>query len=171
MDGRHATLPPEPVAPTYSVVVNIPVGAMNKTNGAIQILPGSHCIRPVGGGPRVPEALESLRAKVEPSIQPDACVGDVLIRDIRLWHRGVPNPSDRPRHMIALIVTDGRHPVRHQLEFQVGCEDALEGHSVESNAKYAREDIDYLIEPTRRIYRNIQAAREKQEVDKSQAQD
>ena len=163
MDGRHATLPPEPVAPTYSVVVNIPVASMNKTNGAIQIWPGSHRIRPIEGGPRVPEALEAARAKVTPPIQPETCVGDVLIRDIRLWHRGVPNPSDRPRHMIALIVTDGRHPVRNQLEFEVGCENALEGHSVESNAKYTSRDIDYLIEPTRRIYRNIQPAREKRE--------
>ena len=29
--------------------------------------------------------------------------GDVLIRDRRLWHRGMPNATDEPRHMLALV--------------------------------------------------------------------
>ena len=158
MDGRHATLAPEPVAPTSSVVVDIPAGPMNKQNGSIQIWPGTHLVRPPEGGPRVPEDLEADRMAIEPPIQPETQVGDVLIRDTRLWHRGVPNPSDRPRHMIALIVTDGRLPFRGRLDFQKGCEDALEGHTVDSNANYVDEEIDYLLSPTRRIHMNRQAA-------------
>lgn len=161
MDGRHATLEPEPVSPTSSVVVDIPPGPMNKGNGAIEIWPGSHLVRPPEGGPRVSDELEGSRRAIEGPIQAETQVGDVLIRDTRLWHRGVPNHSDRPRHMIALIVSDGRLPVRGKLDFQKGCEDALEGHSVDSNANYTSQPIDYLFAPTRRIYEHHQSAREK----------
>ncbi|MCY3858690.1 MAG: phytanoyl-CoA dioxygenase family protein [Gammaproteobacteria bacterium] len=157
MDGRHATLEPDPVSPISSVVVDIPPGPMNKGNGAIEIWPGSHLVRPPEGGPRVPEELEAKRRAIEGPIQAETCVGDVLIRDTRLWHRGVPNRSRRPRHMIALIVSDGRLPVGGKLDFQRGCEDALEGHSVDSNANYTDQPIDYLFSPTRRIYEHRQA--------------
>lgn len=158
MDGRHATLAPEPVARTSSVVVNIPPGPMHTGNGAIQIWPGTHRVRPPEGGPRVPKELEASRRTVEQPIQPELQVGDVLIRDIRLWHRGVPNRSARPRHMIALIVTDGRVPVHTKLDFQIGCESSLEGHTIDANANYVDQDIDYLLAPTRRIHLSRQAA-------------
>ena len=163
MDGRHATLEPEPVSPTSSVVIDIPPGPMNKANGAIEIWPGSHLVRPPGGGPRVSDELEASRRAIERPIQAETQVGDVLIRDTRLWHRGVPNRSDRPRHMIALIVSDGRLPVGGKLDFQKGCEDALEGHSVDSNANYIEQPIDYLFAPTRRIHEHRQSAREEAE--------
>ena len=171
MDGRHATLAPEPVAPTTSVVVDIPAGPMSKANGSIQIWPGTHLVRPPEGGPSVPEELETARRPVEQPIQPEMNAGDVLIRDIRLWHRGVPNRSDRPRHMIALIVTDGRLPVRGKLEFQKGCEDALEGHTVDSNARYVEKEIDYLLAPTRRIYMSRQSAKAERERQKAPAKE
>ncbi|MCY4095495.1 MAG: phytanoyl-CoA dioxygenase family protein [Gammaproteobacteria bacterium] len=164
MDGRHATLEPDPVSPISSVVVDIPPGPMNKGNGAIEIWPGSHLVRPPEGGPSVPAELEAHRRAIEGPIQAETRVGDVLIRDTRLWHRGVPNQSSRPRHMIALIVSDGRLPVRGKLDFQVGCEDALEGHTVDSNANYTDLSIDYLIAPTRRIYEHRETARKEAKV-------
>lgn len=158
MDGRHLAVAPDPVGPIISVVVDIPLGRMGKHNGSIQLWPGSHVLRPPDGGPRVPNEMEADRkAQVEP-IQPETEVGDVLIRDVRLWHRGVPNRSDRPRHMIALIVTRGPVREEHRLRFQKGCEDALEGHSVAANATYVEESLDYLYSPTRRIYEAKQRA-------------
>lgn len=153
MDGRHLSLDPEPVGPTLSVVVDIPTGSMNRSNGSIQLWPGSHVLRPPDGGPRVPPDMEAKRQKQVDPIQPETTVGDVLIRDVRLWHRGVPNRSDRPRHMIALIVTKGPARETHRLQFRKGCETALEGHSVAANAEYVDEPIDYLLGPTKRIYR------------------
>jgi hypothetical protein len=31
--------------------------------------------------------------------------GDVVIRDLRMWHRGTPNRSDRSRPNVALVYT------------------------------------------------------------------
>ena len=153
MDGRHDTAPDEPVAATTAVVVNIPPSGMDDGNGAIELWPGSH--RVYGDNPRVPPCMEAERAAVRPPVRPHAAPGDVLIRDVRLWHRGVPNRSKRPRHMIALILsaprtvqTEGR-----RLRFGRGCEDALEGHGADANAEYVDAPIDYLFGPTKRIWR------------------
>ena len=163
MDGRHGTLAPEPVHETLSVVVDILPNPMSASNGAIQIWPGSHVIRPESGGPQVPNELEEERRAVVPPIQPEAETGDVLIRDIRLWHRGVPNPSARPRHMLALIVTSGKLNIHRKLRFEKGCEEALEGHSVDANAEYVDGPLEYLIGPTRRIYEARQKAKAERE--------
>ena len=94
------------------------------------------------------EERRAVRGPVNPRTQP----GDVLLRDVRIWHRGVPNPSDRPRHMIALIVSKPSRESRHRLKFGKGCEKALEEHDADANAEYVDGPIDYLFDPTRRIF-------------------
>ena len=54
--------------------------------------------------------------------------------------------------MIALIVSRGDLKTHSKLKFERGCENALEGHEVQSNAEYVTDTSDYLIGPTRRIY-------------------
>ncbi len=160
MDGKHYTEIGETVAPTASVVVNIPPGPTRLGNGAIELWPGSHrihCVNDAGTGAREAAgstiaALATERRRAVAPVRPETEVGDALIRDVRLWHRGVPNDSDRPRHMIALIVSK-RFPGApvQRLRFERGCEAALEGHGVDANAEYVQGPIDYLIAPTRRI--------------------
>jgi len=151
MDGRHSTEPGEPLAPTTGMVVNIPPGPTHDANGAIELWPGSHRVGVYennGVSPRLEEARRAVRGPVNPRTQP----GDVLLRDVRLWHRGVPNRSDRPRHMIALILSKPTGESRYRLQFGKGCEGALEGHDADSNADYVDGPIDYLFNPTRRIF-------------------
>ena len=162
MDGAHRTQHPDPVEHTFSVVVNIPPGPMNKTNGAIELWPGSHMIRPWKKNRGISAEQQEQRRQVVPPIQPCTQVGDVLIRDVRLWHRGVPNPSDRPRHMIALIFSNNAKPFIHQLSFEKGCEEILEGHPADANAQYVDDVSDYLLGPTRRIYEFNQNQKKKQ---------
>ena len=152
MDGRHTTAPGEPVAPTTAVVVNIPPGGMDNGNGAIELWPGSHRVA-VHSRQGVLSAMEAERRAECPPENPRTAPGDVLIRDVRLWHRGVPNRSPRPRHMIALILSAPTPEVsERKLRFGRGCEAALEGRGADANAEYADGPIDYLFGPTRRIY-------------------
>jgi hypothetical protein len=78
--------------------------------------------------------LEEQRL-IAPPIQPVVKAGSIVIRDIRLWHAGMPNRTLVPRPMIAMIHTVAwmpggkpkfrrdaepilRHPVlRHQVEY------------------------------------------------------
>lgn len=152
MDSAHRTQDPDPVEQTWSIVVNIPPGPMDTSNGAIELWPGSHLVRTPDGSRAISSEQMAQRKKSYPPIQPCTEPGDVLIRDIRLWHRGVPNRSNRPRHMIALVLVVGSSDVRGRLRFQKGCELELEGNGINPNADYVDEPIDYLIAPTRRLY-------------------
>ncbi len=159
MDGRHSTAPGEPAAPTAALVVNIPPGPMHDGNGAIELWPGSHRVGVYGDHAGIPAAMEARRRTLRPPVNPPTDPGDVLIRDVRLWHRGVPNHSNRPRHMIALILSSPSAAPRRRLPFGRGCERALEGRGADANAQYLDGPIDYLFGPSLRIYRGLSKAR------------
>lgn len=93
--------------PPWALVVNVPVVDMSAANGSVECWPGTHAIvRQSSVGKALSVLSEDVLAKrreVSPPIQPEVKRGGILIRDIRLWHRGVPNPSDKPRTMIAMI--------------------------------------------------------------------
>lgn len=156
MDGVHHNKAPDDPLPTASVVVNFCPSDANEANGAVELWPGSHLIRPESEHTHVPKTQEESRRKVAPPISANTKLGDVLIRDVRVWHRGVPNKSSRPRHMIALIVSRSDLQPNRRLQFENGCQHALEGHNVQSNAEYVSSVADYLLGPTRRIYEHRQ---------------
>ena len=152
MDGRHNTAPKEPVAPPSALVVNIPPGPTHLGNGAIELWPGTHRVGVYSEHQSITAAMEAQRRVERPPTYPCTEPGDVLIRDARLWHRGVPNPSNRPRHMIALILSAPAVPSRRRLTFGTGCQSALEDRGADANAEYVRGPIDYLFGPSRRIF-------------------
>ena len=93
--------------PTCDLVVNISPGDVGPDNGATELWPGSHLDDTVArGDPSIvvpPARLEARRAS-QPPLQLAVPQGAALLRDMRLWHRGVPNRSEIPRPMVALIM-------------------------------------------------------------------
>lgn len=107
----------------YYFIANIPLCDFKIENGATEVWPGSHLhtttrdqkpalteediktypMSHIGGflPPITDEAVEQRR-KVSPPTQAICSKGDVMIRDIRLWHAGMPNNSDDHRAMIGL---------------------------------------------------------------------
>jgi ectoine hydroxylase-related dioxygenase (phytanoyl-CoA dioxygenase family) len=144
-DGGHLWPNLEVAHPTASVVVNISPMDVSEENGSVELWPGTH--RVIDVERQIDERDEEERRKVAPPVRGDARKGSALIRDIRLWHRGVPNPSDRPRHMIAMI-----HNVRwlqrgRPLKYGKGCEAAFANAELDHNAVFIDEPINYLSEP------------------------
>lgn len=92
--------------PPYALVVNVGLVDMSPENGSTEIWPGTHLDTSVvfqDGDIEVrPDVLEARRA-VAPPYQPAVPVGSVVIRDIRLWHAGMPNRTSSPRPMLAMI--------------------------------------------------------------------
>lgn len=146
--------PNNPVAsPTYSLVINISPSDCTLQNGAVEVWPGTHMINAACDDNNIlPQVLE-MRRKVCPPIQAETQKGDILIRDARLWHRGVPNYSDRPRHMIAFVYIAGWHRRVRTIPFQKGCEKIFENVDFDFNAEYVDKKIDYLLGPTKRAYK------------------
>ena len=78
-----------------TLVVNIPLGDVDETNGATQIVPGTHK-RAFGFA----EALSFEQAGN--AVSAVTQTGDVLIRFPSLLHRGTGNASENPRHMLGM---------------------------------------------------------------------
>lgn len=135
--------------PAHCLVVNISPEDTSEANGAVEIWPGTHLmtVDPDYGkdlGERFPKDVIEKRRDEAPPIRGSARKGSVLIRDMRLWHRGVPNRSDSPRHMIALIHTIHWYKNSGPLKFERGCEDAFPECAIDHNVVFVDELIDYM---------------------------
>jgi ectoine hydroxylase-related dioxygenase (phytanoyl-CoA dioxygenase family) len=91
------------VLPITSLAVNIPLVDVTEKNGPMDAWPNTHLTpEKYYEGGYVPAAAKSLQpvSMVTPK-------GSLLIRDVRMWHRGTPNNSNEIRPNMALIY--GRH--------------------------------------------------------------
>jgi hypothetical protein len=86
--------------PVVSLVVNIPLCDFTIENGSTEVWPGTH--RFVDGATEDGRTLEE-RASLLPSARTNFKAGSLVLRDMLMWHRGMPNRADHPRTMIALI--------------------------------------------------------------------
>jgi hypothetical protein len=107
--------------PATGVVMNFGVDDITEADGT-EVWPGSHIdVRVPGRATRTgeqrgglgtgltleeqyPEVVEDRRATNSP-VRSTIPKGAVAIRDVRLWHRGMPSEGQLPRHMIALVYT------------------------------------------------------------------
>ena len=88
------------ILPATLIVVNIPLMDFTVENGATEAYPGSHLVADGDLGRDV--TLEE-RAATMPSVRVESPLGSLVVRDMRVWHRGMPNRTDKPRSMIALV--------------------------------------------------------------------
>lgn len=84
------------------------------SNGSTECWLGSHLETTASqsrspGGPSL-EDLAELRRENHPPVQITVPKGAVAFRDLRVWHKGMPNSSDLPRHMISLGYGAERDP-------------------------------------------------------------
>lgn len=127
------------VHPPTSLVVNVFPLDVDENNGCTEIWPGSHHIP----GPITDKMVKARSAEVAP-VPAVAPKGSVIVRDLRLWHRGVPNTSGEFRHMVAMIHHIAWYGRRQKLLFNTGCQDAFVSEDLDHNAEFVDEPLDYL---------------------------
>lgn len=86
--------------PAVSVVLNIPLCDFTIENGSTEVWPGSHLI--VDRLPEDGKALEA-RAAALPSARTNVPAGSAILRDLRMFHRGMPNDGGQVRAMLAIV--------------------------------------------------------------------
>jgi len=86
--------------PAAILVVNIPLCDFSVVNGSTEVWPGTHWIPDFEGDD--PGDLGE-RATTLPSVRTNIAAGALVLRDLRVWHRGMPNESTQPRTMLALV--------------------------------------------------------------------
>lgn len=136
----------EQATPAFGLVVNVPVVDTTPENGSTEIWPGTHLdtTYSVGqGAARISEEALAPHRAARPPIQPEIRAGSVVIRDMRLWHAGMPNHTDRARPMIAMI-----HWVRwwktRLVPFAAGTEAFFEHPVLKTEARFVEGPIPYL---------------------------
>ena len=60
----------------------------------------------------------------------------MIVRDLFLWHRGMPNHSNRCRHMINMIHNAHRKQRGTPLRFHIGCGAAFENDDLDPNVEF-----------------------------------
>ena len=106
----------------FYVIANIPLCPFNPATGSTEFWLGSHLstagidqviatpeaklanAKLVVGDPEcnvLPDVVEARR-KIRPPVQPVCEKGDIMLRDLRTWHAGMPNESEDYRIMLAL---------------------------------------------------------------------
>ncbi|CEK17138.1 protein involved in biosynthesis of mitomycin antibiotics/polyketide fumonisin [Chthonomonas calidirosea] len=139
------------VSAPYALVINVPVVTMDPENGSTEIWPGTHACAEVDNdwpNLEVPEPMLARQRKIAPPLQPTVEAGSVLIRDIRLWHAGMPNRTPTPRPMIAMIHAASwyRH-IGSNLRFPKDTEAFFAHPELITEAVFVEEPIDYLHQP------------------------
>ncbi len=133
--------------PPYALVVNVLPVDVSPENGSTEVWPGTHTDTSVfvqrGDIKVTPEKLEARR-KVSPPIQYTAKAGSVVIRDMRLWHAGMPNHTDTPRPMIAMIHTVSWWSDSAPLTFPKGTESLFAHPHLTTVARFVDGPIDYI---------------------------
>ena len=105
-DFAHPTHP-------FALVVNVPLIKFTPDNGSTEIWLGTHSGELSGlhvqegehgerASGRIKQDLLERRKEVSGPIQPVIGKGSIVIRDLRLWHAGMPNWTDEVRVMLAM---------------------------------------------------------------------
>jgi len=136
----------EVAPPPYALVVNFGLVEMCPENGSTEIWPGTHLDTSVtmqsGDIEVAADVLEARRA-VSPPFQPTVPIGSVVIRDMRLWHAGMPNRTQTPRPMLAMIHYVSWWPCG-PFTLHKDAEDLLRHPDLRQNAKYVDGEINYV---------------------------
>jgi len=151
MQPLHADIKPlwpdlKVAHPAASLVVNIALVEVTEENGSTELWPGSH-LDPVETW--VDEARMAARRDITPPVRANTKKGSLLIRDMRVWHRGMPNYSSSIRHMIAMIHNIHWLQRGQPLKFNKGCEEAFANSDLAWLIDFTGEPIDYLLRSRR----------------------
>ena len=144
----------EVASPAFNIVVNVPLVDFSPENGSTEIWVGSHLDTSVDVHSNIEvsaEALEQRRA-ISPPIQPSVKAGSVILRDIRLWHAGMPNKTSHPRPMVAMIHVASWWAWDGRLKFPKGSEDFFKHPHLNTLAEFVEGEIDYIRAPQAYAY-------------------
>ena len=141
-DGPHLWPNMSTAHPSATLIINICLRDVTEENGATEIWPGTHQIPMTNT--RISEGLQAQRRETSPPVRAQTKKGSLLIRDVRLWHRGVPNHSNDIRHMIALIHNVHWLQRPTTLLFNSNCAEAFPESDFDHNVEFTDKPLEYL---------------------------
>lgn len=142
-----------PVYYNFACVVNINLVDTSPENGATEFWPGTHHIstpesHATAVGERIlpikPEIVENRR-RHSPPIRGCTERGSIIIRDLRLWHAGMPNLTPIPRIMLAFVAQPAWFQGKEKVLLPNSVKDLVESWSneVQFAAEWVDAEVDY----------------------------
>ncbi|KAL3457032.1 hypothetical protein BJX64DRAFT_293542 [Aspergillus heterothallicus] len=150
---NHATFP-------FAIVANYYLVDVSPANGSTELWVGSHrdtsfadhknctpTFKEEDFGIR--DELLEARRKFAPPVQPTVKRGSVVLRDLRLWHAGLSNPSAQHRIMLAWVYTPWWYKCPAVVVLPEGARKLVEGweerdtHPVVYHAHYVPDGVDH----------------------------
>lgn len=134
-------------SPAFALVVNVPVVDVSPENGSTELWPGTHVDTRydiAGGASRVEADHLEVRRAERPPFQPVMKRGDVLIRDMRMWHAGTTNHTSEPRPMIAMIHWVPWWNSGETIPFPRSAEPFFANAPFRTATRFVDGDVDYL---------------------------
>lgn len=138
----------------FAYVVNISLVDVTAQNGGTEVWVGSHHVsvqeahNPATECEQLltikPDLLEQRR-KHSPPVQACTKRGSLVIRDLRLWHAGMPNLTPEPRVMLAFVVEPAWWQGQSKILLPRDVEDMVRGWSDELaiDAEYVDGEVDH----------------------------
>lgn len=140
---------PHPLFP-FGYILNIPLCDVSLENGSTEIWVGSHrdsCIdqhTAYGGEAGLtikPELVEARRLH-SPPVNPSTKKGSMIIRDVRLWHAGVPNRTPKPRIVLAFVIQPKWFQAPSKVLLPTKVKGLIERWKVETGLEYHAQWVD-----------------------------
>jgi len=143
-----------PVYFPWAYVMNIYLCDASPENGSTEFWPGSHHVSVPSAHVSVDSTDDLLaidgknvetRRKHSPAIQARAKRGSMIIRDLRLWHAGMPNLTDTPRIMLAFVAQPAWFKGRSKVQLPLNVKEMVESWSDEMQiaAEWVDGKVDY----------------------------
>lgn len=140
----------------FAMVVNINLVDTSAENGATEVWLGSHHVSSVDehvpGLLNIKSELVEERRKHSPPIQACTKKGSLTIRDLRLWHAGVPNKTDDPRIMLAFVIQPSWYQGKSKIKLPLDVQELVKSWELDFDAewvdevdhkKLSSEDVDF----------------------------
>lgn len=143
-DSGH--LWPGVIHPMTSIVINISPVDVDEGNGATEIWPGTHHLAEPLGESRVPPEVEEARRAVTPPVRAVTRKGDAVLRDIRLWHRGMPSNGTEGRHMIGMVHSAAFYHHNTAIPVLADAAHLFDDEVLTTPVQIVDDDYDYLSE-------------------------
>jgi hypothetical protein len=134
------------VHPTASIVINVCPVDVDENNGATEIWPGTHRIVGPIGDNRITAEMEKSRRETNPPVRTITTKGDAVLRDIRLWHRGMPNNGIEARHMIGMVHSAGFYHHNTAIPVNADAVHLFDDPVLTTLTEIVADDYDYLSE-------------------------
>ncbi|KAL4746552.1 hypothetical protein BDW72DRAFT_210343 [Aspergillus terricola var. indicus] len=137
----------------WSYAININLVDTTPENGATEVWLGSHIgtgrdvLDPQHGHEQIKEELLEERRKMgRAGIQPEGLPkGSLVIRDMRLWHAGMPNRTQEPRVMLVTILFPHWYRSDQRIILPESLKGEIEGwQGVDACVQWVEEGYDYL---------------------------